>query len=87
VVVAAGVASAALLRPLGLRVPLYPVKGYSATVPVRDALQAPLAALMDESYKVAITRMGNRIRLAGTAELGSRKLDLRQAAVRTLLKV
>jgi len=85
--VCAGVGSAALLRPLGLRIPLYPVKGYSATVQVSDELQAPLAALMDESYKVAITRMGNRLRVAGTAELGSRRLDLRPAAVNTLLKV
>ncbi|MGO4326134.1 D-amino acid dehydrogenase [Cupriavidus sp. 2TAF22] len=87
VLVCAGVASAALLRPLGLRIPLYPVKGYSATVQVSDELQAPLAALMDESYKVAITRMGNRLRIAGTAELGSRRLDLRPAAINTLLKV
>ncbi|MGY8526906.1 D-amino acid dehydrogenase [Paracidovorax citrulli] len=87
VAVCAGVDSTALLAPLGLRVPLYPVKGYSATVTVRDPLQAPLAALMDESYKVAITRMGNRLRIAGTAELGSRKLDLRPAALHTLLKV
>lgn len=87
VVVAAGVDSAPLLRPLGLRVPLYPVKGYSATVAVRDELQAPVGALMDESYKVAITRMGKRFRIAGTAELGSRRLDLRPAAIHTLLKV
>lgn len=87
VLVSAGIASAALLRPLGLRIPLYPVKGYSATVQVSDELQAPLGALMDESYKVAITRMGNRLRIAGTAELGSRKLDLRPAAINTLLKV
>ncbi|WP_454763759.1 D-amino acid dehydrogenase [Cupriavidus campinensis] len=87
VLMAAGVGSAALLRPLGLRVPLYPVKGYSATVMVRDELQAPLAALMDESFKVAITRMGNRLRVAGTAELGSRKLDPRPAALHTLIKV
>lgn len=85
--VAAGVGSARLLRPLGLRVPLYPVKGYSATVMVRDELQAPLGALMDESFKVAITRMGNRLRVAGTAELGSRRLDLRPAALNTLIKV
>ncbi len=87
VLVAAGVASARLLRPLGLRVPLYPVKGYSATVTVRDPLQAPAGALMDESYKVAITRLGNRIRVAGTAELGTHRLDLRPAALHTLLKV
>jgi len=87
VLLAAGVGSAALLHPLGLRVPLYPVKGYSATVMVSDELQAPLGALMDESYKVAITRMGNRLRVAGTAELGSRELDLRPAALNTLIKV
>ncbi len=87
VLVAAGIDSARLLRPLGLSVPLYPVKGYSATVLVRDELQAPLGALMDESFKVAITRMGNRLRVAGTAELGSRKLDLRPAALNTLIKV
>lgn len=87
VLLAAGAESAALLRPLGLRVPLYPVKGYSATVMVRDELQAPLGALMDESFKVAITRMGNRLRVAGTAELGSRRLDPRPAALDTLIKV
>ncbi len=87
VLVAAGADSTALLGPLGLRVPLYPVKGYSVTFMIRDELQAPLGALMDESYKIAITRMGNRMRVAGTAELGSRKLDLRPAALRTLIKV
>lgn len=87
VVLASGANSATLLRPLGLRVPLYPVKGYSVTAMVRDELQAPLGALMDESYKVAITRMGNRVRIAGTAELGSRKLTLRPAALHTLIKV
>ncbi|WP_317924102.1 MULTISPECIES: D-amino acid dehydrogenase [unclassified Cupriavidus] len=87
VLVAAGVDSAPLLQPLGLHVPLYPVKGYSVTLLVRDELQAPLGALMDESYKIAITRLGNRMRVAGTAELGSRRLDLRPAALRTLIKV
>ena len=87
VVIAAGVDSTQLLEPLGIRIPLYPVKGYSATAFVKNFDQAPLAALMDESYKVAITRMGSRIRIAGTAELGSRSLDLRAAALRTLVKV
>lgn len=87
VLVAAGVESAALLRPLGLRVPLYPVKGYSATITVQDERQAPRGALMDESYKVAITRLGGRMRVAGTAELGTRSLGLRPAALHTLLKV
>jgi D-amino-acid dehydrogenase len=87
VVVAGGVDSVALLAPLGIKVPLYPIKGYSATVTVREATYAPQAALMDEAYKVAMVRMGNRIRIAGTAELGSRQLSLRDSALRTLVKV
>lgn len=87
VVLAGGVDSTQLLAPLGLRIPLYPVKGYSATASIKNFDDAPLAALIDESYKVAITRMGSRIRLAGTAELGSRTLTLRDAALRTLIKV
>jgi D-amino-acid dehydrogenase len=87
VVLAAGVESAELLAPLGIRVPLYPVKCYSATAAIKNFDEAPLAALMDESYKVAITRMGNRVRIAGLAELGSQDLELRKAALRTLIKV
>ncbi len=63
--------SPALLRPLGLRLPVYPVKGYSITVPVADPDRAPVSTLLDESYKVAITRLGDRIRVGGMAELSS----------------
>lgn len=87
VVVAAGVESAELLAHLGIRVPLYPVKGYSATASIKNFDEAPLASLMDESYKTAIARMGNRVRIAGTAELGHRTPELRDAALRTLIKV
>jgi D-amino-acid dehydrogenase len=87
VVVAAGIDSAQLLAPLGIHVPLYPIKGDSATASIRNFDDAPLAALMDESYKVAITRLGGRIRIAGMAELGSRTNLLHQAAIRTLIKV
>jgi D-amino-acid dehydrogenase len=87
VVVAGGVDSTALLSPLGIRVPLYPIKGYSATVNIRETTYAPQGALMDEAYKVAITRLGNRVRIAGTAEIGSRQLQLRDAPLRTLIKV
>ena len=87
VVIAAGVDSAALLAPLGIHVPLYPVKGYSATAPIKNFEEAPIASLIDETYKVAITRLGNRIRIAGTAELGSRDMMLHDAALRTLIKV
>ena len=61
--------SPALLRPLGLRLPIYPVKGYSITLPVADATRAPESTLLDESYKIAITRLGDRIRVGGMAEL------------------
>ena len=87
VVVALGVDSADLLAPLGVRVPLYPVKGYSATLPVTDDEKAPHAALMDESLKTAITRFGPNLRVAGTAELGNRQATLREQALQTLMKV
>ncbi|RJG01104.1 D-amino acid dehydrogenase [Noviherbaspirillum sedimenti] len=87
VVVAAGIDSARLLAPLGIRLPLYPVKGYSATAAIRNFDEAPHAALMDESYKVAITRMGSRVRIAGLAELGTVSTDLHEGAMRTLAKV
>ncbi|AOR68154.1 amino acid dehydrogenase [Burkholderia stabilis] len=87
IVVALGVDSAGLLRPHGIDVPLYPVKGYSATLAVVDDEKAPRAALMDESLKTAITRFGPTLRVAGTAELGNRHAVLRQQALDTLMKV
>ncbi|MCL4631083.1 D-amino acid dehydrogenase [Burkholderia cenocepacia] len=87
IVVALGVDSAGLLRPLDIDVPLYPVKGYSATLAVVDDEKAPCAALMDESLKTAITRFGPTLRVAGTAELGNRHAALRQQALDTLMKV
>jgi D-amino-acid dehydrogenase len=68
-VVALGSWSPRLLRPLGISIPVYPVKGYSITVPVADGDAAPVSTVMDESYKVAITRLGDRIRVGGTAEV------------------
>ncbi|MGR4889928.1 D-amino acid dehydrogenase [Sphingopyxis sp. LARHCG72] len=68
-VLALGSHSAAMLRPLGLRLPVYPVKGYSITVPIVDPARAPESTLMDESYKIAITRLGDRIRVGGMAEI------------------
>ena len=87
VVVAAGYDSLPLLQKLGLRMPIYPVKAYSASVSIREFEQAPLASLSDESYKVSISRLGTRIRVAGTAELGFPAPELREAALRTLVKV
>lgn len=68
-VLALGSHSAAMLRPLGLKLPVYPVKGYSITVPIVDEGRAPESTLMDESYKIAITRLGDRIRVGGMAEI------------------
>ena len=67
--VALGSFSPLLLRPLGLRPPVYPVKGYSLTVPIVDPSRAPVSTLLDESYKIAITRLGDRIRVGGMAEI------------------
>lgn len=83
-VVALGCYSAALLKPLGIRLPVYPVKGYSLTIPMKNAECSPVSTVMDESYKVALTRFDDRIRVAGTAELSGFNLALssrRQATI------
>lgn len=87
VVLAAGADSAPLLRPLGVEVPLYPVKGYSITVPIKNFDAAPLAALLDDTYQAAITRIGNRIRIAGLAELGASHPGGAERALRMLSKL
>ena len=76
-----------LLRPLGIALPVYPVKGYSITVPVTDAAGAPESTVMDETHKVAVTRLGDRIRAGGTAELAGYDLALRAARKETLVHV
>ncbi len=58
-----------LLKTVGIRLPIYPIKGYSITLPVTDPDAAPISTLMDETHKVAITRLGDRIRVAGQAEI------------------
>jgi len=77
VVVALGSYSPRLLRPLGIRIPVYPVKGYSLTLPIADEAKAPVSTVMDETYKIAITRLGSRIRVGGTAEIAGYDLSLR----------
>ncbi|HVL56731.1 MAG TPA: D-amino acid dehydrogenase [Burkholderiaceae bacterium] len=86
-IVAAASDSVFLLEPIGIRLPLYPVKGYSLSAAMPDPRTGPQRALIDEAYKVAITPFRRRIRVAGTAELGNRDLTLSNAALRTLLKV
>lgn len=87
VVMCAGVASAQLLRPLGLKIPLAAVYGYSVSGSVREALNAPRSAVMDERFKVAISRLGNRVRVAGSAEMGGPPERKRDSAIQTLYKV
>ncbi len=73
------------LKHLGLDLPVYPVKGYSITVPIVDAAKAPISTVMDEAHKVAITRLGDRIRVGGMAEIAGFNKDLpakRQATLR-----
>ena len=70
-VVALGSYSPLLLAPLGIRIPVYPLKGYSITLPLgpKEAAAAPTVSLTDEAFKIVISRLGNRLRAAGTAEL------------------
>lgn len=75
-VVAAGSYTPGLLAPLGIRLPIYPVKGYSLTAPIVNQDRAPRSTMMDEAHKVAITRLGNRFRVAGIAELADYNLSL-----------
>ncbi|HEX3982746.1 MAG TPA: D-amino acid dehydrogenase [Acidisoma sp.] len=84
IVVCLGSYSPLLLRPLGIKLPVYPVKGYSLTIPIVDAACAPESTVMDESYKIAITRLGDRIRVGGMAEIAGFTTDLPSARRRTL---
>ena len=73
-----------LLQPLGIDLPVYPVKGYSITVPITDVNFAPESTIMDETHKVAVTRLGSRIRAGGTAEIAGFNLKLRESRRETL---
>ncbi len=91
IVLCAGHRANELLRPIGLRLPLLPVYGYSVTAPLRaddgPAESAPRSALMDERYKVAVSRLGQRVRVAGSAELGGDPARMSEAPLRTLYRV
>lgn len=80
-VLAAGVDAAALARPLGLRLPIEPAKGYSVTLPVDDGLDVPRMPLIDEAHRVVISRLGNRLRIAGTVEFAGFDREIRRRRV------
>jgi D-amino-acid dehydrogenase len=91
VIVCAGALANRLLAPLDLRLPMIPVHGYSVTAPLRAGEGLPPAgprgALMDEKYKVAISRIGQRVRVAGSAEIGGCAETMNRAALATLHRV
>ncbi len=83
-VLALGSYSRDLLAPLQLDLPVYPVKGYSLTLPIVNADAAPVSTVMDETYKVAMTRFDSRIRVGGMAELAGFDLGLNPRRRKTL---
>ncbi|MBI1907331.1 MAG: D-amino acid dehydrogenase [Rhodocyclales bacterium] len=83
-VLALGSYSPLLLKPIGIDIPVYPVKGFSITVPITDAAMAPESTIMDESHKVAVTRLGDNIRVGGTAQLSGYDLRLNASRRATL---
>ena len=91
ILVCAAMGAPALLRPHGLKLPLAAVYGYSITAPIRHdeahPERGPRSAVMDEKFKVAISRLGNRVRVAGGAELGGTPKRHNAAAIDTLYKV
>lgn len=83
-VLALGSYSPQMLKPLGIRAPVYPLKGYSLTVPISDPTMAPQSTVLDETYKVAITRFDQRIRVGGMAEIAGHDLSLNPRRRETL---
>ncbi len=83
-VVALGSYSPFLVRHLGLKLPIYPLKGYSLTIPIEDEARAPISTVMDETYKIAITRLGDRIRVGGLAEIAGFDMSLNPRRRETL---
>ena len=87
VVLCAGKAAAALLKPLGLRLPVATVHGYSVSAPIREPLNAPRSAVVDGRYQVIISRLGNRVRVAGSYGIGGDADKHRAASLQMLYKV
>jgi D-amino-acid dehydrogenase len=83
-VLALGSYSPQMLKPLGIKAPVYPLKGYSLTVPITNGDMAPTSTILDETYKVAITRFDNRIRVGGMAEIAGFDLSLNPRRRETL---
>jgi D-amino-acid dehydrogenase len=85
-VVAMGSLSPLLVKPLGIALPIYPAKGYSVTMPVLDASKAHQVSLTDDEYKLVFSRLGNRLRIAGTAELNGYDRDLNRVRCEAIVR-
>ncbi len=86
IVVALGSYSVHLLRPLGLRIPVYPAKGYSITAKVIDPASAPEVSLTDDGYKLVFSRLGDELRVAGTAELNGWDTSINQVRCEAIVR-
>lgn len=86
IVVSLGSYSPLLLRPLGIRLPIYPAKGYSVTAPIRDSNRAPSRSITDEDKKLVFARFGDRLRVAGRAEFKGYDLKIDPARCQELAK-
>ena len=84
IVIATGTSSAPLLGTLGIRVPLYPLKGYSLTAPLEGNAVAPRMSVTDYERKVVYARLGDRLRIAGMADIGGRRADINPRRIATL---
>ncbi|MBU6436187.1 MAG: D-amino acid dehydrogenase [Betaproteobacteria bacterium] len=85
-VLAAGSYSVQLARQVGLFLNIYPTKGYSATLPIIDAAKAPTVSITDDDHKLAISRIGDRLRVAGTAELAGYDRTLNPVRCQALVR-
>ena len=81
-----GAYSPRLVRPLGIDLRIYPAKGYSVTLPVADPARAPMVSLTDDEHKLVFSRLGDRLRVAGTAELNGYSTDLNPVRCAAILK-
>ena len=84
-VVSLGSYSPLLLKPLNIRLPIYPTKGYSVTIPTSNGHNAPNVSITDEDNKIVYSRLGNRLRVAGTAEFSGYDMKLNKDRARTIL--
>lgn len=85
-VIALGSYSPLLVRPLGIRLPVYPLKGYSVTMPVKNPAAAWTVSLSDEAHKLVLSRLGDRLRIAGTAELNGYNTEINQVRCEAIVK-